>query len=76
MKVTAELAAVVGDKPLPRSKVIQKVWDYIKANGCQDATDRRKVNPTGLLVPVLGSEPVSMFQLTGLVSKHVLGAAE
>ena len=75
-KVTPELAAIVGTKPLSRGKIVEKVWEYIKANGCQDRENRRMVNPSGLLVPVLGSEQVSMFKLTALVSKHVLGAAD
>src|SRR5438445_610156 len=33
-----KLAAVVGSKPLPRSELTKKLWDYIKKNGLQDKT--------------------------------------
>ena len=30
------LGAVVGAKPIPRTEIIKKIWDYIKKNGLQD----------------------------------------
>jgi DNA topoisomerase-3 len=35
-----ELAAVIGDGLVARTEVIKKIWDYIKAQGLQDATSR------------------------------------
>ena len=28
-----KLSAIVGSKPLPRSELTKKLWDYIKKNG-------------------------------------------
>jgi len=39
-----KLAAVVGSKPLPRSELTKKLWDYIKKNGLQDKTKRTQIN--------------------------------
>ena len=69
---SADLAAVVGAKPLPRTQVIKKLWAYIKRNGLQDAKNRRMVNADEKLKPIFGGKSqVSMFQMTALVSKHL-----
>ncbi|HEY2828770.1 MAG TPA: SWIB/MDM2 domain-containing protein, partial [Thermoanaerobaculia bacterium] len=44
VKPSADLAAIVGDQPIPRSEVTKRVWDYIKANGLQDQTNKRMIN--------------------------------
>src|SRR4051794_13198635 len=41
---SADLAAVVGNKPLPRSEIVKKMWDYIRKNGLQDSTNKRMIN--------------------------------
>ncbi len=69
---SAQLAAVVGDKPLPRTEVVKKLWAYIKKNNLQDAKNRRNINADDKLKPVFGGKSqVSMFDMTKLVSKHL-----
>ena len=66
------LAAVVGDKPMPRTEVTKRLWAYIKKNGLQDQNNRRMINSDATLKPVLGGKSsVNMFEMTKLVSKHV-----
>jgi DNA topoisomerase-3 len=65
------LAAVIGGEPVARTQVIKKLWDYIKANGLQDAVDKRAINADAQLLPVFGKPQVSMFELAGLVGKHL-----
>jgi upstream activation factor subunit UAF30 len=66
------LAAVVGDKPMPRTEVTKRLWAYIKKNGLQDQKNRRMINSDAALKPVFGGKPsVNMFEMTKLVSKHV-----
>ena len=36
LQPSADLGAIVGSKPLPRTQVVKKTWDYIKKNGLQD----------------------------------------
>jgi chromatin remodeling complex protein RSC6 len=68
----AALAAVVGNKPMPRTEVTKKLWAYIKKNGLQDAKNRRNINADDALKVVFGGKKsVSMFEMTKLVSKHV-----
>ncbi len=66
------LAAVVGDKPMPRTEVTKRLWAYIKKNGLQDQKNRRMINSDAALKPVVGGKSsVNMFEMTKLVSKHV-----
>ncbi|MFZ4779585.1 MAG: SWIB/MDM2 domain-containing protein [Terrimicrobiaceae bacterium] len=68
----AVLAVVIGSKPLPRSQVSKKLWDYIKKHGLQDAKKRTQINADDALKAVFGGKKqVSMFEMTKLVSKHV-----
>ena len=69
---SATLAAVIGDKPIPRTEVTKKLWAYIKKNGLQDAKNRRMINADDKLKPVFGGKAqVSMFDMTKLVGKHL-----
>lgn len=66
------LGAVVGSKPLPRTEIIKKIWDYIKKNGLQDKQNRRMINADDKLKTVFGGkEQISMFELAKVVNNHV-----
>ena len=65
------LAAVVGSEPLPRTEIISKLWVYIKANNLQDAANKRNINADAKLKELFGKPQVSMFELAGLIGKHV-----
>jgi DNA topoisomerase-3 len=62
---------VVGAEPIARTEVIKKIWDYIKANGLQDKKDKRAINADAKLKPLFGKNQVSMFELAGIVGKHL-----
>jgi len=65
------LAAVVGAKALPRTEVVKKLWDYIKKNNLQDAVNKRLVNADAKLKEVFGKAQVTMFEIAGLIGKHL-----
>jgi DNA topoisomerase-3 len=65
------LAAIIGAEPVARTEVIKKLWDYIKANGLQDATNKRAINADAKLLSVFGKPQVTMFELAGIVGKHL-----
>ena len=72
MKVSAELAAVVGAGPMPRSEVVKALWVYIKKNNLQDPKNKRNINADAALLAVFGGKKVvNMFEMTKLVSKHL-----
>ena len=72
---SAALAAVIGAEPVARTQVIKKLWDYIKANGLQDATNKRSINADAKLLAVFGKAQVTMFELAGIAGKHLSAAA-
>ena len=68
----ATLADVVGTKPIPRTEVTKKLWQYIKKNGLQDKKNRRNINADATLKAVFGGKAtVNMFEMTKLVSRHL-----
>lgn len=72
MTVSADLAAVVGKGPMPRSEVVKKLWVYIKGHNLQDAKNKRNINADEVLKKVFGGKSVvNMFEMTKLVSKHL-----
>jgi chromatin remodeling complex protein RSC6 len=68
---SAALAAVVGSTPLPRTEVVSKMWVYIKKHNLQDATNRRAINADDKLKAVFGKAQVTMFEMAGLIGKHL-----
>ena len=72
MKISSELAEVIGDGPMPRSEVVKKLWVYIKSNNLQDEKNKRNINADDKLKKVFdGKATVNMFEMTKLVSKHL-----
>jgi len=71
LKPSDALAAVIGAEPVARTQVIKKLWDYIKAEGLQDAANKRAINADAKLLPVFGKPQVTMFELAGIVGKHL-----
>lgn len=66
------LAAVVGSKPLPRTELTKKLWEYIKKNGLQDKKVKTQINADDKLKAIFdGKKTVTMFEMTKLVSGHI-----
>lgn len=72
MQISADLAVVVGNGPMPRSEVVKKLWEYIKSKNLQDPSNKRNINADEALKKVFdGKATVNMFEMTKLVSKHL-----
>ncbi|HEY4479393.1 MAG TPA: SWIB/MDM2 domain-containing protein [Candidatus Paceibacterota bacterium] len=72
LNVSADLAMVVGNGPMPRSEVVKKLWEYIKGKNLQDPKNKRNINADANLKKVFdGKSVVNMFEMTKLVSKHL-----
>ena len=72
LKPSEALAKIVGDKPLPRTQVVKKLWVYIKKKGLQDKKNRRMINADENLLKVFGGKKqVSMFDMAKLIGKHL-----
>ncbi|HVX38778.1 MAG TPA: SWIB/MDM2 domain-containing protein, partial [Gemmatimonadaceae bacterium] len=73
----AALGAIVGLKPMPRTEITKKLWSYIKKHGLQDKKERRMINADEKLKIVFGGKSkVSMFEMTNLVNKHIVGPSK
>ena len=71
MTPSAALAAVIGDKAMPRTEVTKKIWEYIKKNGLQDQAKKTMINADAKLKEIFKKAQVSMFEMTKLVSAHL-----
>lgn len=72
LTISADLAAVVGAGPMPRSEVVKKLWVYIKSKNLQDPKAKRNIMADEALKKVFGGKAVvDMFEMTKLVSKHL-----
>ena len=71
MTPSSELGAVVGTKPLPRTEVVSKVWDYIKKNKLQNPKNGREILADDKLKKVFGTDKVTMFEMNKHLSKHL-----
>jgi len=72
MTPSGELAAVVGNNPMPRTEITKKVWEYIRKNNLQDQANKRQINADDNLRKVFGGKKsVSMFEMTKLVNQHL-----
>lgn len=69
---SAALAEIVGDKPIPRTEVTKRVWEYVRRHSLQDKQNKRNINADDKLKAVFGGKKtVSMFEMTKLVNKHL-----
>ena len=54
-----------------RTEVVKKLWDYIKAHNLQNPANKRDILCDDKLKAVMGKDEVTMFEMTGLVSKQL-----
>ena len=43
VKLSSELAAILGSNKMPRTQVVKKMWEVFKSRGLQDPNDRRYI---------------------------------
>ena len=71
MTPSEQLAAIIGSKPVPRTEVTKKIWEYIKANKLQDPEKRTMINADAKLKEIFQKPQVSMFEMTKLINGHL-----
>ena len=71
MTPSAALAAIIGDKAVPRTEVTKKVWEYIKKHDLQDKAKRTMINADAKLKEIFKQAQVSMFEMTKLINSHL-----
>ena len=68
---STDLAAVIGATPVARTEAVKLMWDYIKANNLQNPANKRNILADAKLSKIFGKEEITMFELTGLLGKHL-----
>ena len=72
LQPSEQLSAIVGNKPMPRTKVVKALWEYIKKNKLQDSNDKRTINADDKLQVIFeGKKSVDMFKMATYVNKHL-----
>jgi SWIB/MDM2 domain len=71
LTLSPALVAVVGKAHMPRTEIVSQLWKYIKKNKLQDAVNKRMINADTKLKEIFGKSQVSMFEMAGLIGKHV-----
>ena len=71
LKVSEQLAAVVGKGPMPRTEVVSAVWDYIRKHNLQNPENRREILADDKLKAVFGQDKATMFEMNKLLSAHL-----
>jgi chromatin remodeling complex protein RSC6 len=71
LQPSAELGAIVGDKPISRGEVVSKVWEYIKKNDLQNPENKREILADEKLEKVFGTKKVTMFEMNKHFSAHL-----
>ena len=69
---SAALAAVIGNRPVPRTQAVKKIWEYIRKYKLQNPRNKRNIIADDKLKKVFGGKSeVSMFELAKHLSKHL-----
>lgn len=74
MKPSPELAAIIGSDTVARTEAVKKAWDYIKEKNLQNPANKRNILCDANLKKVTGKDEITMFELTGFLSKHLSAA--
>ena len=72
MKISPDLAEVIGAGPMSRGEVVKAIWVYIKKHDLQNPKNKRNILADDKLKKVFGGKSeVTMFEMTKLVSAHL-----
>lgn len=72
LKPSSELAKLVGEKSLPRTEVIKKIWVYIKEKNLQNPENKKNILLDEVMKPVFGGkDEITMFEIAKYISKHL-----
>ena len=68
---SADLAAITGSAPLPRSEVVSKVWDHIRKNNLQNPNNKPEILADDKQKKVFGVDKCTMFEMNKHLSRHL-----
>ena len=71
LKLSADLAAVVGVEEASRVECVKLLWAYLKANELQDPVNKQYFTPDAKMAKVFGTEKIRGFGLTKYLKAHM-----
>ncbi|MDD3531078.1 MAG: SWIB/MDM2 domain-containing protein [Candidatus Pacebacteria bacterium] len=71
LTLSADLEAVVGKGPMPRTEVVKQLWVYIKKHDLQNPANKRNILADDKLKAIFGKGEVTMFEMAKLIGPHV-----
>jgi chromatin remodeling complex protein RSC6 len=74
LKVSPELADVIGGEDIARADAVSKIWAYIRENNLQNPEDKREILADDKLRKVFDKDKVTMFEMNKHLSRHLSNA--
>merc|ERR1711974_5101 len=71
MKVSPELAAIIGMKEASRAQCVKQLWAYLKDNNLQDPENKQFFTPDKKMAKVFGTERIRAFSMSKYLSNHL-----
>ena len=71
MKLSADLAAVVGQKQASRAECIKQLWAYLKKNNLQDPENKQYFTPDKKMAKIFGTEKIRGFGMAKFLTSHL-----
>ncbi len=71
MKLSEELADIVGKDVAPRGEVVKQMWAYIKENNLQDPKNKQFAKCDEKLMKVIGEKRFRCFSMAKFLNDHM-----
>jgi len=71
VKLSAELADIVGGEEMPRHEVVKRMWAYIKENQLQDPKNKQMIKCDDKLSKVIPTKKFRGFGMTKFLKDHM-----
>jgi len=73
MKLSPELADIVGKKEASRAECIKQLWAYIKKHNLQDPENKQYFTPDAKMSKVFGKDRIRAFGMAKFIGAHLTG---
>ena len=71
MKLSADLAEIVGKKEASRAECVKQLWAYLKKHNLQDPENKQFFTPDKKMAKVFGTDRMRAFAMSKFLSAHL-----
>merc|ERR1712241_741783 len=71
MKVSPDLAAIIGKTEASRAECVKYLWAYLKANNLQDPENKQFFFPDKKMAKVFGNDRMRAFSMSKFLGAHL-----